>query len=513
MTEAAKTLTPVTLTPVTLTPVTLTRPPATHAAVEPFDNHIDGRWVASGTGERFDNINPADTLDIVGRFPASDAADAEHAVSAAARAFAGWKQTPISVRAKILNRAADNLEAGAKQIAQELTREEGKPLSQSEDEVLRSAQTLRFYAVEGQSLSGETFPNDDPGMTVHSQREPLGVVSVITPWNFPISIPARKIAPALVAGNTVVFKPSSDAPLSGYRLTEAFVNAGIPRGVLNFITGRAADVGIAITVPPVVRAVSFTGSTAAGEQIHRSVSFTTRTQMELGGKNPLIVMDDADLDKAVDLAIRGGLSLSGQACTGTSRLIVMAQVKAAFTDKLVARVKALKIGSGMTPGTEIGPLATARQLQTVLRYIEIGKREARLMCGGEQLTGPDFDRGFYVSPAVFTDVTQDMRIAREEIFGPVLAIIEATSYADAIAKANDTEYGLSAAIATSNPRYMHDFARDIESGTVKINRTTTGNLINAPFGGLKRSSTSTFRESGRTGLEFYTQIKTVYRGV
>lgn len=260
-------------------------------------------------------------------------------------------------------------------------------------------------------------------------------------------------------------------------------------------------------------AISFTGSTAAGEQIHRSVSFTTRTQMELGGKNPLIIMEDADLDKAVDLAIRGGLSLSGQACTGTSRIIVMAQVKSAFTEKLVAKVKALKIGSGMTAGTEIGPLATAKQLQTVLRYIDIGKREAKLLCGGERLTGPNFDRGFYVSPAVFTDVTQDMRIAREEIFGPVLAIIEATSYADAIAKANDTEYGLSAAIATNNPRYMHDFARDIESGTVKINRTTTGNLINAPFGGLKRSSTSTFRESGRTGLEFYTQIKTVYRGI
>lgn len=310
----------------------------------------------------------------------------------------------------------------------------------------------------------------------------------------------------------MVFKPSSDAPLSGYRLTEAFVAAGIPKGVLNFITGRAADVGEAITVPPVVRAISFTGSTAAGEHIHRSVAFTTRTQMELGGKNPLIVMEDADLDKAVDLTIKGGLSLSGQACTGTSRVLVMKEVKTAFIEKLVTKVKALKIGSGMIAGTDIGPLATARQLETVLRYIEIGKREATLLCGGERLTATGYDRGYYVSPAIFIDVTQDMRIAREEIFGPVIGIIEVTSYADAIAKANDTEYGLSAAIATSNPRYAHDFARDIESGTVKINRTTTGNLINAPFGGLKRSSTSTFRESGRTGLEFYTQIKTVYRG-
>jgi aldehyde dehydrogenase (NAD+) len=224
-------------------------------------------------------------------------------------------------------------------------------------------------------------------------------------------------------------------------------------------------------------------------------------------------MEDADLDRAVDLAVKGGLSLSGQACTGTSRILVMREVKQAFTEKLVAKVKALKIGSGMTAGMDLGPLATRKQLETVLRYIAIGKQEATLLCGGEPLTDGEFAHGYYVAPTVFTDVTQSMRIAREEIFGPVLAIIEVESYADAIARANDTEYGLSAAIATRNPRYMHDFTRDIESGTVKINRTTTGNLVNAPFGGLKRSSTSTFRESGRAGLEFYTQIKTVYQGI
>jgi acyl-CoA reductase-like NAD-dependent aldehyde dehydrogenase len=479
---------------------------------EKFRNHIDGEWSASRAGEYFDDVNPADTGDIVGRFPASCAEDAEAAVRAAAAAFAGWKKTSVSVRARILNRAADYLEANVDRFAAELTREQGKAINLSKDEILRSAQTLRFYAVEGQSFTGETFPNDDTDMVVYTQREPLGVVSVITPWNFPVSIPARKIAPALIAGNTVIFKPSSDAPLSGYRLAEALVAAGIPRGALNFITGSAAEIGPAITLPPVVRAISFTGSTAAGEQIHRSVAFTTRTQMELGGKNPLIVMEDADLDKAVDLAIKGGLSLTGQACTGTSRVLVMSGIKAAFTERLAAKVKTLKIGSGMVAGNDIGPLATARQLETVLRYIEIGKREARLVCGGERLSGPLYDRGYYVSPAIFTDVTPDMRIAREEIFGPVIGIIEVTDYADAIAKANDTEYGLSAAIATRNPRYIHDFAHDIESGTVKINRTTTGNLINAPFGGLKRSSTSTFRESGRAGLEFYTQIKTVYRG-
>lgn len=480
---------------------------------ETYRNYIDGEWCDSASGRTLDNINPADTRDIVSRHAASDARDAAAAVAAAAAAFDGWKKTPIGKRAKILNDAAAHLEAHADAIAAELTREEGKALNLARDEVMRSAQTLRFYAVEGQTFSGESYPNDDPDMLVYSLREPLGVVTVISPWNFPVSIPARKIAPALITGNTVVFKPSSDAPLSGYRLAEAFVKAGIPKGVLNFLTGSAAEVGPTIVESHAVRAVSFTGSTQAGEQIHKSVPMTTRTQMELGGKNPLIVMEDADLDRAVDLAIKGGLSLSGQACTGTSRIVVMREVRQAFTDKLVAKVKALKIGSGMTPGMDLGPLATRKQLQTVLGYIEAGKQEATLLCGGQPLTDGDFANGYYVAPAVFTDVTQAMRIAREEIFGPVLAIIEAHSYADAIAKANDTEYGLSAAIATRNPRYMHDFARDIESGTVKINRTTTGNLVNAPFGGLKRSSTSTFRESGRAGLEFYTQIKTVYQGV
>ncbi|WP_423193863.1 aldehyde dehydrogenase family protein [Cupriavidus sp. H18C2] len=480
---------------------------------ETYRNYIDGEWCDSATGRTLDNVNPADTREIVSRHAASDARDAAAAVAAAAAAFDGWKKTPIGKRARVLNDAAAHLEANADSIAAELTREEGKALNLARDEVMRSAQTLRFYAVEGQTFGGESFPNDDPDMLVYTLREPLGVVTVISPWNFPVSIPARKIAPALITGNTVVFKPSSDAPLSGYRLAEAFVKAGIPKGVLNFVTGSAAEVGPTLVASRAVRAVSFTGSTAAGEQIHKAVPMTTRTQMELGGKNPLIVMEDADLDHAVDLAIKGGLSLSGQACTGTSRILVMPEVRQAFTDKLVARVKALKIGSGMTPGMDLGPLATRKQRETVLGYIAAGRQEATLLCGGDALTDGDFAHGYYVAPAVFTDVTQSMRIAREEIFGPVLAIIEVDSYADAIAKANDTDYGLSAAIATRNPRYLHDFARDIESGTVKINRTTTGNLVNAPFGGLKRSSTSTFRESGRAGLEFYTQIKTVYQGV
>jgi aldehyde dehydrogenase (NAD+) len=476
-----------------------------------FLNHIGGNWIPSATGKAAPNVNPADTADIVGRFQVSDAGDARQAVEAAQAAFAGWRDTPISKRAAILFRAAQYLEDRAGDIARELTREEGKSLGLAKDEVLRSAQTIRFYAVEGQSYSGETYPNDDPDMVVYSQREPLGVVTVISPWNFPISIPARKIAPALIAGNTVVFKPSSDAPLSGYRLAEAFVDAGLPAGVLNFLTGPAGAVGEAITGAPEVRAISFTGSTAAGEQIHRTAGLTTRTQMELGGKNPLIVLADADLDRAVDLAVKGGFSLSGQACTGTSRVLVDKRVMQDFTGRLLARMKALTIGNGLDGNFDLGPLATAKQLDNVLGYVALGKQEATHLYGGDRLTGKGFDRGYFVSPALFTGVTQQMRIAREEIFGPVIALIEVDGYEDAIAKANDTKYGLAAAIATTDARYAHRFVRDIQAGTVKINRTTTGNLINAPFGGLKHSSTSTFRESGRAGLEFYTQIKTVYR--
>lgn len=480
--------------------------------VRTFANHIGGVWASCASGRSFENVNPAQVTDVVGRFQASGAEDGRRAVEAAAAAFERWRKTPIGRRARILGDAADILERNAAARAAEMTREMGKPVSLSRDEVLRSASTLRFYAAEGQSFTGEVFPQDDAKMLVYTQREPLGVVTAITPWNFPISIPARKIAPALITGNTVVFKPSSDAPLSGYRLAEALIEAGLPAGVLNLVTGSGSDLGAAITEAPQVRAISFTGSTRAGAHIHGSVPFTTRTQMELGGKNALVVLRDADLDLAVDLTLKGGLSLTGQACTGTSRVIVDRTVRPEFTDRLVARIKSLKIGDGSRAGIDIGPLATAKQLDAVLRYIEIGKAEAKLVYGGQRLLADGLDRGFFVSPAVFTEVPPQARIAREEIFGPVLAIMDADGFDDALAKANDTDYGLSASIVTRNPALVQRFCDEMQAGTVKINRPTTGNLINAPFGGLKQSSTSTFRESGRSGLEFYTQIKTVYRG-
>ena len=274
-------------------------------------NYIDGQWQPSVSNCQFESRNPANHEDVVGRFQASLDADAQAAIAAAERAFDSWKKTPLGQRAKVLNKAADYLEANVDQFAEELTREEGKLMSNSRMEILRSAQTLRFYAVEGTTFTGETYPSDDPAMLVYSQREPLGVVSVITPWNFPISIPARKIAPALITGNTVVFKPSSDTPLVGLRLAEALVAGGVPAGVFNFITGAASDVGQALTTHPAIRAITFTGSTDAGERIHRAAGLTTRTQMELGGKNPLIVLDDADIDTAVKLTVQGGFSLTG----------------------------------------------------------------------------------------------------------------------------------------------------------------------------------------------------------
>jgi acyl-CoA reductase-like NAD-dependent aldehyde dehydrogenase len=478
-----------------------------------FNNYINGKWIESKNGDTFESVNPANITDIVARFPSSTEEDAEQAINAASTAFPKWSNTSPSARAGILNKAADILEKKVDQIAEELTREEGKPLSASKGEVKRTAQTLRFYAVEGLSFTGETFPNDDRNMTVYTALEPLGVITVITPWNFPISIPSRKIAPALMMGNTVVFKPSSDTPLVAYRLVEAFHEAGIPEGVINFVTGPSSRCGKTIVSDPAIRAVTFTGSTAAGKSIHNAASLTTRTQMELGGKNPIIVMNDADLDKAVELTVNGGFNLSGQACTGTSRVIVMESLQQEFVERLAKKTKTLQVGSGMNEEAKIGPLANEKQLKNILNYINIGKEEgATLVHGGEHLKGTDYDKGYYVQPAIFKDVTPQMRIAQEEIFGPVISVISAKDYEDAISIANDVEYGLSASIVTRDIGKIQRFTKDIQAGTVKVNRTTTGNLINAPFGGLKNSSTSTFRESGRAGLAFFTQIKTVYIG-
>ncbi len=487
---------------------------AINTAVQTFNNLINGQWTASVSGQTFESINPADVTDIVGRFQASDEQDVIMAMESANRAFQTWKVTAPSKRAEILYKAADLLETYLERNAQELTREEGKTLASSRLEVKRSALTLRYYASEGLNVAGDTLPSDDASTLVYTRKEPLGVVTVITPWNFPLSIPARKIAPALATGNTVVFKPASDTPLIAYRLAEALHDAGLPAGVLNFVTGSASKTGVPLVTHPAVKAVTFTGSTAAGEKINRSVRLSTRVQLELGGKNPLVVLEDADLDHAVELTIKGGYDLTGQACTGTSRVIVMNEVHDLFVEKLVAKTKALVIGSGLAGETEVGPLANDSQMKSVLSYVEIGKAEgAKLVAGGKRITGGVYGQGYYMSPAIFTNVTTGMTIAQEEIFGPVISVIRVSSFKEAIEIANDVEYGLSASICTNDSDRMQYFVRNMQSGMVKINRPTTGVAYNAPFGGIKMSSTATFRESGRAALDFYLQIKTVYHGL
>lgn len=487
---------------------------AINTAVQTYKNLVNGQWVDSIGGATFENTNPAKTSEIVGRFQASAEEDVIQAIEAAERAFLSWRYTAPSKRAEILYRAADLLEAGLEQYAEELTREEGKTLTSSRMEVKRSAQTLRYYASEGLNIAGETLPSDDPATFVYTKKEPLGVITVITPWNFPLSIPVRKIAPALVTGNTVVFKPASDTPLIALRLVQALHDAGLPAGVINFITGSASKTGVPLVTHPAVKAVTFTGSTGAGESINRSVRLSTRVQLELGGKNPLLVMEDADIDQAAELAIKGGFELTGQACTGTSRVIVMDSVHDRFVEALIAKTKLLTIGSGLQQGVEVGPLANASQLNNVLDYVEIGKNEgAELVYGGEHLTEGDYASGYYVRPAIFTNVKTDMRIAQEEIFGPVISVIRVVSFQEAMRVANDVEFGLSAAICTFDPDRVQHFINNIQAGVVKVNRTTTGNAYNAPFGGVKMSSTATYRESGRGALEFYTQMKSVYHGV
>jgi acyl-CoA reductase-like NAD-dependent aldehyde dehydrogenase len=487
---------------------------ATETAVQTFKNLIDGQWVESASGNTFESINPARITDIVGRFQASVEEDVQQAMESAGRAFATWRYTAPSKRAEILYKAADLLEAGLEQYAEELTREEGKTLASSRMEVKRSAQTLRYYASEGLNVAGSTLPSDDPTTFVYTRKEPLGVVTVITPWNFPISIPVRKIAPALVTGNTVVFKPASDTPLIAFRLVEALHKAGLPAGVINFVTGSASRTGTPLVTHPAVKAVTFTGSTGAGEKINQAVRLSTRVQLELGGKNPLVVLEDADIDLAVELAVKGGFELTGQACTGTSRVIVMDGVHDLFVEKLIGVTQSMIIGNGLYKGSEIGPLANRSQLDNVLNYIGIGKSEgAKLAFGGDQLTDGEYADGYFVRPAIFTGVTPKMRIAQEEIFGPVISVIRVQSFKEAIEIANDIEYGLSAAICTSDQDRAQYFTRHMEAGIVKINRPTTGVAYNAPFGGVKMSSTATYREAGRAAVDFYTQEKTIYHGV
>lgn len=478
--------------------------------MQAFKNLIDGEWVDASDGATFTTENPAQKGDVIGSFPSATKEDTRRAVEAARAAAAGWANMPPPARGAILDKASRIVEARMDEYAAILTREEGKTRAEATGEVTRARDILRFYAGEGWRMGGDVLPSNTSGSLLYTRREPLGVIALITPWNFPIAIPAWKMAPALVYGNTVVFKPASLAPQSGLILVEALVEAGLPKGVLNYITGSGRNVGDELVSSPHVQGISFTGSYSVGTGIYeKAIKNMTRVQLEMGGKNPMLVLNDADLDLAVKLAVTGGFGLTGQACTATSRVIVEEQIADRFAAALTEAARNLVVGDGLQPGVQMGPAVSEDQLRTDLEYIGVGKDEgAKLLAGGGQAR----DGGHFVQPTVFDFVEPKMRIAQEEIFGPVIGILRAKNFDDAIEKANAIGFGLSAGVVTNNLQRAFQFANRIEAGVVKINEPTTGLALQAPFGGFKHSSANTFKEQGQAAIEFYTRIKTIYVG-
>jgi alpha-ketoglutaric semialdehyde dehydrogenase len=476
-----------------------------------FRNYVNGQFVEVKSGRTFPNINPANTDEIVGLFQASGADDATAACEAAANAQPDWAALPAPRRGEFLFKAAESLEIRLDKLAEEMTREEGKTLPESKGEVKRAINIFRYFGGEGARQFSYQVPSERENVFCYTLRKPLGIAGLITPWNFPSAIPAWKMAPALAAGNTVVIKPASLAPLSALRLVEALHEAGIPAGVLNYVTGSGGTVGNAIVEHPAVRAVSFTGSCDVGNALYQKVSRRKiRVQLEMGGKNPTVVLKDADLDYAADVLVNGAFFSTGQKCTACSRAIIEKPVYEALVEKLVAKTKTLKVGNGLEPGVAIGPAVDAAQLETDLKYIEIGKSEgAKLLCGGNRLTGGAYDKGYFVEPTIFDGVMPEMRIAQEEVFGPVLALMAADDFDDAMRLANGVRFGLSASIVSKDLTRIHQFINRIEAGLITVNLPTAGVEYQLPFGGTKESSFG-MREQGPPALDFYTETRTVY---
>jgi aldehyde dehydrogenase (NAD+) len=463
--------------------------------------------VDASDGAIIENIDPA-TGQLIGRFASATTDDTARAIAAARAAQPAWGDMPAPNRGLILDKAAQIINARADELAETLTREEGKTLAEAKGEVLRARDIFRYYAGEGFRMGGDVLPANTAETLLFTRREALGVVAIITPWNFPIAIPAWKIAPALAYGNAVVFKPASLVPHSALKLVEILVEAGLPAGVLNLVVGGGAAVGNTLAESRDVHGLSFTGSYEVGTRIYaKTAKNLVRTQLEMGGKNPTVVLNDADLKLAVDIAVRGGFGLTGQACTATSRVIVEDGIADAFTEALAAAARSLKVGNGLESGVQMGPAVNADQLQTDLDYVAVGKGEgAKLLAGGDIAPGG----GHFVQPTVFADVEPGMRIAQEEIFGPVIGIIRARNLDDALEKANGIGFGLSASVVTNDLRRAMLFSQRIDAGVVKVNEPTTGLALQAPFGGFKGSSANTFKEQGKAAIEFYTRTKTVY---
>lgn len=471
-------------------------------------NIIEGCAVAPGGSGRYQAINPSDTADIIADYPLSSPEDVGTAVAAARRAAKGWAaQSPLA-RAEILLKAGGLLRARNEEIAAQASREIGKPIGEARAEALYAAKVFEFYAGEGPRLSGDSLPSGRPGVVAYTERRPLGVVGQITPWNFPMSIPAWKLGPALITGNTVVWKPCLQSPGTSQILAFLLQEAGLPPGVLNLVHGDGSDVGQAIVDHTGVNAISFTGSRAVGHHVHRAASHRlAKVQCELGGKNPLIVLDDASLDLAVTTAIEGAFRNAGQKCTATSRIILERGIRKDFTEAFVARARALKLGDARDPESFLGPVVDRKQYDKVRGYIETGKREgAKLLCGGETGGNP---AGYFVQPTVFDEVTPAMTIAREEIFGPVVVLLTVAGFDEAVALANDTEYGLSASICTNDLGRAHAFLQRVEAGVGAVNLPTAGVELHAPFGGTKASGLGV-KEQGRPVIEFYSEWRTNY---
>jgi aldehyde dehydrogenase (NAD+) len=473
-------------------------------------NYINGEWVSSSNGEVLASTNPANPSMTNGCFQRSTKEDVDKAALAAKNALKLWKKKSAIERGNYLHKAADLLEQRLEDIAVTATKEMGKTLAETKGEVSRGVAILRYYAQEGYRSSGENIPSGDSKNLLYTTRVPVGVVGIISPWNFPIAIPIWKMAPALIYGNTVVIKPASETAITAVKIVEAFVDAGFPPGVVNIVTGDGSVVGGHLTEHPAINAVTFTGSNATGKRVAEAcLKRGAKYQLEMGGKNPVIVLNDADLDQAAELTVNGTMKHTGQKCTATSRAYVQSEVYDTFKSKVLEKVAAIKIGSGLEADTYMGPVASKNQLDTVLGYIEKGIQEgATLLIGGKVPVGKEFEDGYYVEPTVFENVKNDMTIVQEEIFGPVLCLQKVDSLEEALEKANDTSFGLSASLFTKDIASAFEFVDEIEAGLVKVNGESAGVELQAPFGGMKHSSSHS-REQGQAAKEFFTAIKTI----
>jgi aldehyde dehydrogenase (NAD+) len=476
-----------------------------------YKNFINGEWVAARGGAAFENRNPANTDELVGMFPSSGEDDVNDAVEAAKAAYPAWRLTPAPKRGEILYRAAETLVSRKEELARDMTREMGKVLAETRGDVQEAIDMTYYMAGEGRRLFGQTSPSEMPDKFAMSVRSPIGVAGLITPWNFPMAIPSWKMMPALVCGNTVVIKPAEDTPLSTYHLVQILTEAGLPRGVVNIVNGDGPDAGSPLIHHRDLYLVSFTGSTEVGRIVSTACAPTfKKCHLEMGGKNIILVMDDANLDLAVDGAVWGAFGTSGQRCTAASRIAVQKGVYREFVERLVERARVLNVGNGLDPETQMGPCINEQQLKTVMKYVDVGTNEgAKLACGGHRLEQGAHGKGWFHEPTVFTDCEPRMRIVQEEIFGPVVSVMAVDSLDQGISVANDVKYGLSAAIYTRNVNNAFRAMRDLETGIVYVNAPTIGAETHLPFGGIKNTGNG-HREASSAALDFYSEWKTLY---